>query len=111
MGPPVQADTPSRMSRQGAARTYHSYLNWGYFQRRMALQRSGEAGADPASSSDGSSSRNSSGMVEGGESSSGRDRGEQGEEETSGRSAAQEQAVDSQRSYAGEGALCTGCRL
>ncbi len=34
-----QADTPSRMNRQGAARTYHTYLSWGYFQRRMAQQR------------------------------------------------------------------------
>ena len=33
-----QADTPTRMSRQGAARAYHTYMNWGYFQRRMAAQ-------------------------------------------------------------------------
>ena len=35
----LQADSPSRMNRQGAARTYHTYLLWGYFQRRMAQQR------------------------------------------------------------------------
>lgn len=27
------------MSRQGAARAYHTYMNWGYFQRRMAQPR------------------------------------------------------------------------
>ena len=100
----MQADTPSRMSRQGAARTYHSYMNWGYFQRRMALQRSGEAAAaGPASGRDGSSST-SSGMAEGAESGSGRIRLEQEEEGPSGRSAARERAVNPQRSYAGEGA-------
>lgn len=104
---PVQADTPSRMSRQGAARTYHSYINWGYFQRRMALQRSGGSGedaAEPASSSD-SSSSSTSGMAEGGESGSGRVRWEHEQEGPSSSSAAQEQAVNSQRSYAGEGGL------
>ncbi|CAL8465952.1 g5488 [Coccomyxa elongata] len=36
---PYEADTPTRMSRQGAARAYHTYMNWGYFQRRMAQPR------------------------------------------------------------------------
>ncbi len=50
-----QADAPSRMNRQGAARTYHTYLSWGYFQRRMAQQRET---ASAALGSSGSSSSN-----------------------------------------------------
>lgn len=46
-----QADTPSRMNRQGAARTYHTYLSWGYFQRRMAQQRETASAALSSSSS------------------------------------------------------------
>lgn len=42
----AQADTPTRMSRQGAARTYHTYVNWGYFQRLMAQRRCSSGGAD-----------------------------------------------------------------
>ena len=59
----MQADAPSRMSWQGAARAYHSYMSWGYFQRRMAHHRSFAAPADSraaasssSSSGDGSSS-------------------------------------------------------
>ena len=47
----LQADTPSRMSRQGAARTYHTYLSWGYFQRRMAQQRETASASLSSSSS------------------------------------------------------------
>ena len=46
-----QADTPSRTNRQGAARTYHTYLSWGYFQRRMAQQREAASAALSSSSS------------------------------------------------------------
>ena len=35
----VQGSLPSRMSREGAARTYHMYTYWGYFNRRMAARR------------------------------------------------------------------------
>ena len=44
----MQADTPARMNRQGAARTYHTYMNWGYFQRRMAQQRDSPSGSGHA---------------------------------------------------------------
>lgn len=33
---------PSRMNRFGAARTYHMYADWGYFNRRMHLHRQGQ---------------------------------------------------------------------
>ncbi|EIE18492.1 hypothetical protein COCSUDRAFT_60158 [Coccomyxa subellipsoidea C-169] len=45
---PYEADTPARMNRQGAARTYHTYMNWGYFQRRMAQQRDSPNTSEPA---------------------------------------------------------------
>ncbi len=48
----LQADSPSRMSRQGAARTYHTYLSWGYFQRRMAQQRESASLALSSSAAD-----------------------------------------------------------
>ena len=35
--------TPSRMNREGAARTYSLYQSWGYFQRRMLLRRAAAA--------------------------------------------------------------------
>ncbi|KAK9902224.1 hypothetical protein WJX75_008431 [Coccomyxa subellipsoidea] len=61
---PYEADTPARMNRQGAARTYHTYMNWGYFQRRMAQQRDspGSAASDSSngSSEDGSTDSHSS---------------------------------------------------
>jgi hypothetical protein len=44
VGTARQVDAPSSMNRQSAARAYHTYINWGYFQRRMSLQR--EAGGD-----------------------------------------------------------------
>ena len=48
----LQADSPSRMNRQGAARTYHTYLSWGYFQRRMAQQRESASMALSSSAAD-----------------------------------------------------------
>lgn len=29
----VEGGTPSRMNREGAARSYHMYAHWGYFNR------------------------------------------------------------------------------
>lgn len=43
----LQGSLPSRMSREGAARTYHMYIYWGYFNRRMAVRRQMEQKAMP----------------------------------------------------------------
>lgn len=40
---------PSRMSREGAARAYHMYIYWGYFNRRMSARRQLEQGTMPGS--------------------------------------------------------------
>ena len=40
----ADGSSPSRMNREGAARTYSLYQSWGYFQRRMQLRRA--AGAE-----------------------------------------------------------------
>ena len=45
----VQGSLPSRMSREGAARTYHMYTYWGYFNRRMSARRALEKGTMPGS--------------------------------------------------------------
>lgn len=37
------------MSREGAARTYHMYTYWGYFNRRMSARRALEKGTMPGS--------------------------------------------------------------
>ena len=37
------------MSREGAARTYHMYTYWGYFNRRMSARRQLEQQAMPGS--------------------------------------------------------------
>ncbi|KAL3133149.1 hypothetical protein ABBQ38_007044 [Trebouxia sp. C0009 RCD-2024] len=44
-----QGSLPSRMSREGAARTYHMYTYWGYFNRRMSARRALEKGTMPGS--------------------------------------------------------------
>lgn len=45
----MQGSLPSRMSREGAARTYHMYTYWGYFNRRMTARRQLEQGTMPGS--------------------------------------------------------------
>lgn len=45
----LQGSLPSRMSREGAARTYHMYSYWGYFNRRMSARRALEEGTMPGS--------------------------------------------------------------
>lgn len=45
----AQADTPSSMNRQGAARAYHTYMNWGYFQRRMSVQQESQGSSEDGS--------------------------------------------------------------
>ena len=96
---------PSRMSRQGAARTYHSYLNWGYMQRRMALQRGG-GGSSRDDRGSGRGGRRGQAGEEAQESGDGSARsiGRREEEDAEagpGCSAEPDQAVNSQRSYAG----------
>ncbi|DBA97322.1 TPA: hypothetical protein ACH3X1_015060 [Trebouxia sp. C0004] len=44
-----QGSLPSRMSREGAARTYHMYTYWGYFNRRMSARRQLEQKTMPGS--------------------------------------------------------------
>ncbi|DBA70552.1 TPA: hypothetical protein ACH3X2_011948 [Trebouxia sp. C0005] len=44
-----QGSLPSRMSREGAARTYHMYTYWGYFNRRMLARRQLEQKTMPGS--------------------------------------------------------------
>ena len=121
----------SRMSRQGAARTYHSYMSWGYFQRRMAQHRASPAAVttsppaaapSPTSTSGrgGARSSDEAAARRGGASGSGGAAGEaegglvggegletngaaggSGGWRGSGGAGAPDQAVDSQRSYAG----------
>ena len=45
----LQGSLPSRMSREGAARTYHMYTYWGYFNRRMSARRQLEQKTMPGS--------------------------------------------------------------
>ena len=45
----MQGSLPSRMSREGAARTYHMYTYWGYFNRRMSARRQLEQKTMPGS--------------------------------------------------------------
>ncbi len=45
----LQGSLPSRMSREGAARTYHMYTYWGYFNRRMLARRQLEQKTMPGS--------------------------------------------------------------
>ena len=50
----AEGSTPSRMNREGAARTYSLYQSWGYFQRRMQLRREADDGSAGESAAPGS---------------------------------------------------------
>ncbi|KAK9823830.1 hypothetical protein WJX72_005805 [[Myrmecia] bisecta] len=47
----LEGATPSRLNREGAARTYHMYCYWGYMNRRMARLRQQEEASGVAPTS------------------------------------------------------------